>query len=76
MVEIDCASFEDIEDPALPSDLVKNATKSWTREGWTPKTGLNKHRLFLTKTSSEANTSGIKTILTQTLYGDPTGAHS
>lgn len=37
---------------ASKTELVKSAQKSWLQQGWTPKAGLNKHRLFLTKTQT------------------------
>ena len=78
------------------TELVRSAHKSWLKQGWAPKTGLNKHRLFLTKsqTSSLLHNNSIindgkdlnltslqhnkeyQTVLTQTLYGDPTSDNS
>lgn len=69
--EIECQHYKSLEDPSLPYNLVKNAKKGWAENGWTPKANLSKHRLFLTKTKSQSR--DFKTIITQPLYGDPTG---
>lgn len=49
---------------ASKTELVKSAHKSWLKQGWTPKAGLNKHRLFLTKTKATILNSNrsLKTI--------------
>lgn len=72
ITDIERESVDNLEHPSLPAHLVKTAKKGWQKQGWTPKAGLNRHRLFVTKTSTHSN--DYQTILTQPLYGDPTGA--
>ena len=58
-------------------DLVETAKYAWKKQGWTPKEGIcsskiNSNRLFITKEKAPKEEK-YQTILTQPLYGDPTG---